>query len=186
VRLVQNLSQELGFKPSSQILSTFQNHYSLPGTLFSLPAFMSVCKKMGLLLSPSLDKIQHLLIKEITMKTEKVLWIIIALLIGTLSFACSPAQNAPEDQSGTDALPPVAVVKARQALAADLNVDIETITIESYERAEWSDSCLGLGGPAESCLAAIYPGWQVNLSVAGGDTYEVRTDELGDIIRINK
>jgi hypothetical protein len=135
---------------------------------------------MGLLLSPTLDKIQLLPRKEKTMQTEKGLWIIIALLIGTLSFACSPAQT------GTDALPPVAVVKARQALAADLNVDIETITIQSYERAEWSDSCLGLGGPAESCLAAIHPGWQVTLMVDGGDTYEVRTDELGDIIRINK
>lgn len=120
------------------------------------------------------------------MKTEKVLGIIIALLIGTLSFACSPAQTAPGDQTGTDTLPPVAVIKARQALAADLNVDIGTITIEAYERAEWSDSCLGLGGPAESCLAAIHPGWQVTLLVDGGDTYEVRTDELGDIIRINK
>jgi hypothetical protein len=116
------------------------------------------------------------------MKTEKMLSIIIVLLIGALSFACSPAS----DETGTETLPPVAVVKAREALAADLDVGIETITIESYERAEWSDSCLGLGGPAESCLAAIHPGWQVMLSTATGDTYEVRTDELGDIIRINK
>ncbi len=120
------------------------------------------------------------------MKIEKRLWIIIAFTIGMLSFACSPAPVASEDESGSETLPPVAVVKAREALAADLNVGVEKITIGSYERAEWSDSCLGLGGPAESCLAAIHPGWRVNLLVDGSDAYEVRTDELGEIIRIKK
>lgn len=119
------------------------------------------------------------------MKIEKMLWIIMVLIIGTLSYACSPAQIVPGDD-GPEDLPPVAVVKAREALAADLNVGVERITIESYERAEWSDSCLGLGGPAESCLAAIYPGWRVTLLVDGSDVYEVRTDELGEIIRIKK
>ena len=45
---------------------------------------------------------------------------------------------------------------------------------------------LGLGGPAESCLAVITPGWRVNLLVDDQDKYEVRTDELGDVIRINQ
>jgi hypothetical protein len=126
------------------------------------------------------------LIKEKIMLAGKAAWIIVAFMIGTLASACNLAQILPGDEAGTEALPPVAVVKAREALADDLNVGLESITIESYERVEWSDSCLGLGGPAESCLAAIHPGWQVTLSVAGSDVFEVRTDELGEIIRINK
>ena len=117
------------------------------------------------------------------MQIGKALWIIMAIIIGTLSVACS---TAAEDEGGSETLPPVAVVKARQALAADLNIGVESITFENYERAEWSDSCLGLGGPAESCLAAFHPGWRVTLSVDGGDVFEVRTDELGEIIRIKK
>lgn len=113
------------------------------------------------------------------MKVEKILWITLALLISTILVACGAG-------GGTEELPPVVAESARQALAAELNVDVETISIASYERQDWSDSCLGLGGPAESCLAAIHPGWQVMLSVDGGETYEVRTDELGDIIRIKQ
>jgi len=92
----------------------------------------------------------------------------------------------PVDEGGSEGLPPVAVVKAREVLAVDLNAGVETVTIESWERKEWTDSCLGLGGPAESCLAAIYPGWMVILSAGGSNVFEVRTDELGDIIRIKK
>ena len=120
------------------------------------------------------------------MKKEKVLLVIFVLLIATISFACSPDQTAPEDDADSDSLPPVAVVKAREALAAELDVGVETISIESYERAEWSDSCLGLGGPAEICLAAIHPGWRVTLLVENGDVFEVRTDELGENIRIEE
>jgi hypothetical protein len=119
------------------------------------------------------------------MKIEKLLWVFVVLVIGSISFACSAAPITPEDEGGSESLPPVAVVKAREALAADLNVSVETVAIESYEPKEWTDSCLGLGGPAESCLAAIYPGWQVTLSVDDSEVIEVRTDELGEIIRIN-
>jgi hypothetical protein len=114
------------------------------------------------------------------MNTRKHILIVLLLMIGTLMAACAP------EAESSDGLPPVAAVKAREALAAELGLGIDSVTIEEYERAEWSDSCLGLGGPAESCLAAITPGWRVSLSVEGGENYEVRTDELGEIIRINQ
>ena len=43
--------------------------------------------------------------------------------------------------------------------------DIEKLSVEE---ADWSDSCLGLGGPAESCLAVITPGYRMEF-VAGGE-----------------
>jgi heat shock protein HslJ len=79
-------------------------------------------------------------------------------------------------------LPPEAVLDAQRWLANQLGLPVEQVQIMDQQQAEWTDSCLGLGGPAESCLAVITPGWQVMLE-AGEQTYEVRTDETGDTIR---
>lgn len=79
-------------------------------------------------------------------------------------------------------LPPEAAVQAQQWLADQLEVQVEEVAIISQEQREWSDSCLGLGGPAEACLTVITPGWLVILEVDGRH-YEVRTDESGRAIR---
>jgi hypothetical protein len=68
-------------------------------------------------------------------------------------------------------------------LADELGIAPTDITVVSAEQTEFSDSCLGLGGPAESCLQAITPGWIVMLS-AGGQEYEVHTDETGVNVRV--
>ena len=118
-----------------------------------------------------------------------VSWLIVFFLAAVVLAACGASESSPEDGSvpedGTAESPPAAVEKARETLAAKLGLEAAEVTIESYEEAEWSDSCLGLGGPAESCLAAIHPGWLVMLST-GGEPYEVRTDESGDIVRIKE
>lgn len=72
---------------------------------------------------------------------------------------------------------------AIEALAEKLGVSVEEITLVSVEHVEWSDSCLGLGGPDEMCAQAITPGWNVLLEV-NGDQYEVHTDETGASVRI--
>ncbi len=87
------------------------------------------------------------------------------------------------ETADADAEQPAAAVRAREVLADELGLDIANIEVVSFERREWSDSCLGLGGPAESCLQAITPGWLVMLSV-DGEPYEVRTDAEGDVVRI--
>lgn len=110
-----------------------------------------------------------------------VSWIIVFFLATIVLGACGADQSSSDEGDA----PPAAVAKARDALATELDVETDEVAIESYKEAEWSDSCLGLGGPAESCLAAIHLGWQVMLSV-DGELYEVRTDELGDIIRFKQ
>jgi hypothetical protein len=90
--------------------------------------------------------------------------------------------EAAAQEPGTGEQPP-AVSAARQALARELGVAPETIALLSVEQQEWSDSCLGLGGPAESCAAVVTPGWQVMLGV-DGQAYEVRTDLSGEAVRI--
>jgi hypothetical protein len=113
---------------------------------------------------------------------KKIISIAGILVVLIALVACAPAADQPAIEDG-GGLPPVAAVKAREFLAAKLGVGIEKVGFVTQEQVEWSDSCLGLGGPAESCLAVIVPGWQVELEVEG-ETYIARTDELGDVVRI--
>lgn len=75
-----------------------------------------------------------------------------------------------------------AVQAAIQALSNTLQADPSTITVVEVTPMEWTDSCLGLGGPQEMCLQVITPGYLVVLSVDGVE-YQFRTDQSGDIIR---
>ena len=73
----------------------------------------------------------------------------------------------------------------KAALSAEIG-DIVT-TVESYSPQTWSDGCLGLGGPAEACLAALTEGWQVEMvDSATGDRYTYRTDEDGSAVRLDE
>lgn len=99
-----------------------------------------------------------------------------SLLVIMLLAACGSAPTATEEDT------PPAVLEARSWLADQLDVPEDEITIISSEQVDWTDSCYGLGGPAESCLAAITPGWRAEFEVAG-ERYEVRFDETGTIAR---
>ena len=72
---------------------------------------------------------------------------------------------------------------ARAALAAELGIDELTITRQEITRQDWTDSCLGLGGPAESCLQAITPGYRLVLQ-AGEELWEARTNLDGSVVRL--
>lgn len=75
------------------------------------------------------------------------------------------------------------VQAAIQMLSQELDLDPEQIEIVSMLPTTWTDSCLGLGGPQESCLQIMTPGWQVILS-AQGKQYELHTDEDGNSVRL--
>jgi hypothetical protein len=91
------------------------------------------------------------------------------------------ARIAPETASAAD--PDAATAAAIAYLATDLGVAEAEIEVVSLEAAEFTDSCLGLGQPDESCLQAITPGWLIMLSAAGQE-YEVHTDETGQQVRL--
>lgn len=88
----------------------------------------------------------------------------------------------PEPGSVHDLPAEPAAVEARNDLAAKLSVDAKSIVIMRVEEKTWSDGCLGLGGPAESCLAALVEGFRVELQ-AQGKTYIYRTDATGASVR---
>jgi hypothetical protein len=100
--------------------------------------------------------------------------------------ACSPATDTLPGTGGTpgdlDDVANQAVMDARDWLARETGVDVASIQVVDVSRQEFSDSCLGLGGPAESCLQVITPGYQAIFEVNGME-YEVRMDEAATTFR---
>jgi hypothetical protein len=141
--------------------------------------------------------------------SDKKLFIALLVLLIALLAACRPAATEPEAVVPTveptvaalpeatplpETVPPLGtpltddaaeaiVVAARAYLAGEMGVAEGEIEVVSATAAEFTDSCLGLGGPAESCLQAITPGWLVMLSVAG-TSYELHTDTTGAQVRL--
>jgi len=93
-----------------------------------------------------------------------------------------PLPDSESIDSISDGLPPVAIIRAREVLSSRLGIDIAEIEIVSWEGTTFSDSCLGLGGAAESCLQVMVTGYLVELS-ASEEIYIAHTDELGDVVR---
>jgi len=113
--------------------------------------------------------------------------IIIGLVLILALTACTTttSKDSGEELDPAGGLPPVAAVKARELLSAELGVEIDKVSIDSQEQRIWSDTCLGLGGIAESCLRIDVSGWLVELSV-NGEVFKARTDELGEQVRFEK
>lgn len=94
------------------------------------------------------------------------------------------ADNAPEGSIHN--LPvPDAVATVRTKIANDLGIEEGLVIIMTAYEKTWSDSCLGLGGPAESCLADSFPGYEVTAE-AQGQSFTYRTNENGSVLREEK
>lgn len=104
------------------------------------------------------------------MKNKTMVWKLISLGLAILSLAACGQQSSKVAQL------------AQSMLATQLDVPVENVGITSTKKVEWTDSCLGWGGPAESCAAVITPGWQIFFAVDGAE-YEVRANQDGTIIR---
>lgn len=86
----------------------------------------------------------------------------------------------PSSSGGNGFEEPVAAVKAHASEKA--GVSQSSVAVVSITPKNWSDGCLGLGGPDEGCLAAITPGYEVVIQVNGAEqTY--RTNATGSQIR---
>jgi hypothetical protein len=101
--------------------------------------------------------------------------------VSTPSTETSPLATPPADTTG--GLAPDIANRAVEWLAGEVNVSVEDLSLVEAEQVDWTDSCFGLGGPAESCLQAITPGWRIAFAAAG-QQYEVRTDESGSNFRL--
>jgi len=77
---------------------------------------------------------------------------------------------------------PKAVAEVKTKVATELSISEGTVVVMSAYEQDWSDGCLGLGGPAESCLMAITPGYEVTI-LASGSERVFRTNADGSVIR---
>ena len=117
-------------------------------------------------------------------KTKK--WIISLLCAGLLLAACNanvtdvPAVVTQVIPVLEDVIPADVAVNIRNQVSDILGVPVESIQLESIEPMEWPDSCLGLGGPDESCAQAVTPGWLLVFS-ADGQEYRFRADQTGTV-----
>ena len=115
-------------------------------------------------------------------------WIVSLLCAGLLLAACSanatdvPAIATQLIPALEDVLPPDVALNIRNQVSEILGVPVESIQLETIEPMEWPDGCLGLGGPDESCVAAVTPGWLLVFS-ADGQEYRFRADQTGTVIR---
>lgn len=123
------------------------------------------------------------------MKTYR--YIVLVVLVASLLTAC--ANPTPIDPISTDeptlapqdgeqgALPPAGLA-ALDWIADVLGVPVEDVKVVNIQEMTWSDSCLGLGGPAESCLQAETPGFRIQI-LAAGRLYTLHTNADGSDIR---
>ncbi len=96
----------------------------------------------------------------------------------------NPVPSTPMADLPADTLPTNIRTQIRTDLANHLGIPADQIIIQNHSRQTWSDGCLGLGGPAELCLAALTEGWQVEaVDDSTSETYFYRTDLNGDQIR---
>jgi len=129
---------------------------------------------------------------DVMMRSHKLLITAFMLLVALLA-ACQPAAGQPGAVEPTVGVTPEApatsgpaaaiIAAARAHLVGEWGIDDSAIAGVSAAPVEFSDSCLGLGGPAESCLQAVTPGWLVMFEV-DGQTYELHTDETGEQVRL--
>lgn len=110
--------------------------------------------------------------------------LIFALLLVGCSTAASPAEDAPVEPLLSPTNTPVPApeipeifVSARNDLARTNNIPATSISIAASEEKMFRDGCLELGGPAESCLAAITPGYRVVFDTPEGQfVYHVEAE----------
>jgi hypothetical protein len=125
------------------------------------------------------------------MRSRRVL--ALSLVVGLLAAACVPlpVQVEPKPLAPTRAQTPAqstatpipATEAARVALATELGVAADEITILSLERVEWPDSCLGAAAEGEVCAQVITPGYRIVLKTIDKQ-YVAHTDESGKAVRL--
>ena len=82
---------------------------------------------------------------------------------------------------GTMTYPDV-VRLAIEALAGELGVPREQITVARFEARDWPDTALGCPQPGRAYLQVVTPGYRVFL-VAGGREYEYHTNRTNMVTR---
>lgn len=90
-----------------------------------------------------------------------------------------------ENQTASNDLPKSVENTVLRDAFRRLRIPISELRIVQAERRQWSDGCLGLGGPGVVCTAVVVPGWQVTVE-ARQQRLVYRTDESGSNVRLDQ
>lgn len=103
--------------------------------------------------------------------------------VATATPAQPASDESPLPEPESSPLPTPLANPARAAavdfLARELGVSADQITVVSSEAVDWPDASLGCPEPGVMYAQVITPGYKFVLE-AGGETYEVHTDEHGN------
>lgn len=97
------------------------------------------------------------------MKKIHLVLISIALVASSCRLPAALEAQAPTPYDSGEIQPPQVVLLARQALAGELGIQAERITISTIESTRWQDTCLELPAPNETCQPAEIDGYRVVL-----------------------
>ncbi|MBW4473756.1 MAG: hypothetical protein KME45_25775 [Stenomitos rutilans HA7619-LM2] len=92
-------------------------------------------------------------------------------------------QPSSQRPSTTTRLPGSVRTAVLRAHAREFNLPINTLRVVSFSQETWSDGCLGLGKPEESCLTALVNGWRVEVG-NNAERWFYRTDRTGSSLRM--
>lgn len=93
-----------------------------------------------------------------------------------------PGQTVISQKPKGDRLPSRIGRRVIRQAASELGIARRNLSIVSATSETWSDGCLGVPSPVELCLAALTPGWRVEIT-DGSQTWFYRTNANGSSIR---
>jgi len=97
------------------------------------------------------------------------------------SSTAQPANSAAPIDSATKRVAEM----ARQALAAELGIQVADVTVAAVEEVQWNDSSLGCPRPGINYLQVITPGYKLTLE-AQGKRYEYHSDLNRRVVRCDQ
>ena len=89
------------------------------------------------------------------------------------------------DSTTSDKLPSLVKDRVIKTASEYLRQPMSRLNIIKFERETWNDSCLELGGIAESCLRTLVPGWRLVVSTSRQNLV-YHTNENASEIRLNE
>lgn len=114
------------------------------------------------------------------------------LVLGALAGSVQAAPELLPDQSQAyevaqvqrrTRLPRSVSARVIREISRQYDVPTRNLRISDASRENWPDSCLGLGGPAESCLTVMVPGWRIHIT-NNQQTWIYRTDDTARQLRL--
>ncbi len=93
-----------------------------------------------------------------------------------------PTSQNSSSPSAQEQAPRSVRIRVRRTIARETGIPASRLRVVAATKETWQDGCLGLGGPAESCLLALVQGWRITVTDRS-QTWIYRTDSTGQTIR---